>query len=155
MRVCKKCNKEKPLNQFVRNKNCKFDREYTCKACAKIRHREWFVLNKDRERERKKKWRHNNRDTVKARRKKYYRENNEKCKNINKSYRNNNKEKICAHRKLNNALTRGDVARPAYCGRCYKECVPEGHHEDYNKPLKVEWLCRTCHVQTHGEYVHA
>lgn len=47
------------------------------------------------------------------------------------------------------ALRLGQIVRPAYCERCRKECVPDGHHSDYSKPLDVQWLCRSCHVSVH------
>lgn len=25
------------------------------------------------------------------------------------------------------------------------------HHEDYDKPLEVEWMCRKCHLEEHNE----
>jgi hypothetical protein len=47
------------------------------------------------------------------------------------------------------ALTRGKLQRPDHCSKCFKECVPEAHHEDYNKPLEVTWLCADCHREEH------
>lgn len=35
-----------------------------------------------------------------------------------------------------------------------KECGDpntEMHHEDYDKPLEVTWLCRDCHLELHEE----
>jgi len=43
------------------------------------------------------------------------------------------------------AIDRGDLIRPATCDECHKEGKVIGHHEDYSKPLEVQWLCPKCH----------
>ena len=47
------------------------------------------------------------------------------------------------------AIKFGDLTRPDTCDRCGKECKPEAHHEDYDKPLDVMWLCKECHEGAH------
>jgi len=47
------------------------------------------------------------------------------------------------------ALYKGDIERPAVCSVCRMETKIEAHHEDYDKPLDVVWLCRKCHTATH------
>lgn len=48
---------------------------------------------------------------------------------------------------VSNAVARGKLTRGA-CEVCGG--VPaDGHHEDYNKPLEVRWLCRTHHMHAH------
>jgi hypothetical protein len=42
---------------------------------------------------------------------------------------------------------RGRLA-PQPCRVCGSEKV-EMHHEDYDKPLDVTWLCRPCHLALH------
>lgn len=37
---------------------------------------------------------------------------------------------------------------PQPCEKCGSEKV-EKHHEDYDKPLEVIWLCRPCHLDLH------
>jgi hypothetical protein len=54
-------------------------------------------------------------------------------------------EKYKASQDVKLALKSGVVKRPGNCSQCQKECKPEGHHEDYSKPLEVVWLCKSCH----------
>lgn len=58
---------------------------------------------------------------------------------------------IHAHRMVIQALRHGDLIKPCTCGQC--GCITEfldAHHLDYSKPLEVIWLCRSCHLKTHG-----
>ena len=49
------------------------------------------------------------------------------------------------------AIKAGFLIRPSSCSKCLKECKPEGHHDDYDKPLEVRWLCKICHNHEHGK----
>lgn len=56
---------------------------------------------------------------------------------------------------LKHAIATGQVIKPSTCEQCGK--APKnlhGHHEDYNKPLVVIWLCPKCHRIEHGR-LHA
>lgn len=65
------------------------------------------------------------------------------------SYRDKFPERRAAQIKLMNALKCGRIDRPINCSVCSKHCIPEGHHPNYDKPLKVIWLCKQCHVDFH------
>lgn len=56
------------------------------------------------------------------------------------------REKIRSRKILHNAIRDGKLIRPESCSvsGCDGKDI-EGHHEDYSKPLKVTWLCRSCH----------
>ena len=59
----------------------------------------------------------------------------------------------CARKKLCNAVRCGRIVKPKHCSRCGIEPLPHrlhGHHEDYEYPLRVEWLCAACHAECHG-----
>ncbi len=45
------------------------------------------------------------------------------------------------------ALARKHVPKKP-CGVCGHEKV-QAHHEDYSKPLDVNWLCKKHHVEAH------
>jgi len=45
------------------------------------------------------------------------------------------------------ALYRGLIIKPTCCENCNTiSSRLNGHHEDYNKPLEVIWLCSSCHT---------
>ena len=95
---------------------------------------------------------------------KYYKENKERYRRLNKEWRDSHRDKLIGytnkHRdkyrnatlsrsKLGNSIRAGKVLRKKSCEECGEECVTHGHHFDYNKPLDVVWMCRTCHVNWH------
>ena len=71
--------------------------------------------------------------------------------NDNMRYRRRQKEKDPieerARQTVRNAVKRGSLVRLP-CEVC-GEAKSEGHHDDYDKPLDVRWLCRTHHVEHH------
>lgn len=51
---------------------------------------------------------------------------------------------------VSKAIRQGDLVRPkvcSVCGRRRKKIL--AHHDDYNKPLAVRWMCTKCHGQVH------
>lgn len=55
-----------------------------------------------------------------------------------------------ARQTLKNAVNLGKVRRSTRCERCGEVTDTHGHHEDYSRPLYVEWLCVTCHSGLDG-----
>lgn len=60
-----------------------------------------------------------------------------------KIYTTDHKKKIRARVYLNIAVARNKIKKEV-CKICGSKRV-EAHHEDYNYPLKVEWLCKKHH----------
>lgn len=47
------------------------------------------------------------------------------------------------------ALRIGALVRPEVCECCGERKKLTAHHEDYQKPLDVQWLCHLCHAEKH------
>ena len=65
-----------------------------------------------------------------------------------KIYRKANPEKVKAHIK---ALKLIPIPSGTLCEICQEALAVDRHHEDYNKPLDVKFLCRNCHSGLHTE----
>ncbi len=55
--------------------------------------------------------------------------------------------RVCckAHMAVHSAVRDGTLKKPKVCEQCKRGGVIQGHHEDYSKPLSVNWLCVGCH----------
>ena len=54
--------------------------------------------------------------------------------------------KVKAWSKLHYALRAGKIIKPGLCSICGNTENIQGHHEDYNKPFEVIWVCQKCHA---------
>lgn len=63
-------------------------------------------------------------------------------------WREKNPKKTWAHGALRSGIRRG-LVEPQPCEICGEEKA-EGHHDDYDRPLAVRWLCRRHHKALHA-----
>ena len=133
---CFKCKAVKPLEEFYKHSAMADGHVNKCKEC-------------------------NRRDVQENRKAKidYYREyDRERAKlperiklNIEqtKKWRAEDKRRSVCHNAVARAIRAGELI-PQSCVRCGCE-KSVAHHEDYDKPLNVMWLCQPCHKQRHKE----
>jgi hypothetical protein len=53
------------------------------------------------------------------------------------------------------AVRKKKLNKPSFCSDCGNEFEKKelhGHHNDYSKWWRVEWLCHACHVKRHPEW---
>jgi len=75
----------------------------------------------------------------------------------NNFFRGGAKASDLAQGRLEKAVTQGKMSRPTACEECAVEerkmrdgrSNIQAHHDDYNKPLDVRWLCQPCHHEWH------
>ena len=74
----------------------------------------------------------------------------------NHFYRGGKRADKKAHDEMEAALERGILVNPGKCSQCGSVGIfrdgrnsIQGHHDDYNKPLEVRWLCQSCHHEWH------
>ncbi len=48
------------------------------------------------------------------------------------------------------ALDSGRLKPADSCGRCGSSENIHGHHDDYEEPLAILWLCASCHARRHS-----
>jgi hypothetical protein len=64
-----------------------------------------------------------------------------------REWRRANPQVARAYKLVAKAISSGELVRPEVCERCQAVGVRIcASHDDYAKPLEVEWLCDSCHV---------
>lgn len=137
-RVCCDCKIAKPLSDYYKCKKCR------CKLCEAARVRRHRAANVDYFRA-----------YDRGRRTKEFVTAEEWAEHIKVrysrtvKYREENPKKWSAHQKVGKAIRSGQLV-PQPCEQCGNTDV-HGHHDDYDKPLEVRWLCSEHHIAWHLE----
>jgi len=133
-KICFKCKKEKPISDYYKHSGMTDGHVGKCKECNKKDVQDNYIKNID-----------------------YFREYNRKrhklphAKKYNADMQRLKKKEHNAHNRVYNKYTRIDkFKKPKNCSICNKtKCRIVGHHDDYNKPLDIIWLCDSCHQKLH------
>lgn len=145
-KVCLICKEQKPASQFYKQKRGSGGIHQYCSRCFNR-----YTEERRRLPERKQKRRayiqsKSAGDAVRAR-------NRRSAKAARERY----PEKQAARKAVRRALDLGTLTIPAACEVCRAVPSPDrrggrtlhAHHDDYEQPLSVRWLCRACHVVAH------
>ena len=133
---CFKCKAVKPLEEFYKHAQMADGHLNKCRECTKKDARDHREKNLEQIREYDRK-----RGKLPERVKKNI--------EVSKKWRNADRRRSAAHNAVARALRSGQLI-PIPCERCGDE-NSLAHHEDYDKPLDVVWLCHPCHKKRHKE----
>ncbi len=131
MKECFKCGVRRPLNDFYKHKQMSDGHLNKCKDCTKS----------DASRHRL-----DNIDAIRA----YDRaRGNRQDAGYFKKYRDSYPKKYKAMNMVNNHKRAGHISELP-CEIC-GELKVVAHHDDYDKPLNIRWLCQAHHKQWHAK----
>ena len=133
---CFKCNTVKPLEDFYKHSQMLDGHVNKCKECNKND----VTSNRNKNIEKVRAYdraRSKEPERIKA------------ATEITRRWRAQDLRRQVAHSSVARAVRSGKLVRQPCC-RC-GETKTIAHHEDYDKPLEVTWLCDPCHKQRHKE----
>ena len=136
MKECFKCKTVKPLSDFYKHSKMADGHVNKCKECNKNDVTEHRNKNLEKIREY---------DRARGKESKRIKATTE----ITRAWRAEDSRRNVAHSLVAKAIRNGTLVRQP-CVRC-AEAKSLAHHEDYDHPLVVMWLCQACHKQRHKE----
>ena len=149
---CSRCNKIKGLDDFNKRKSSIDGYRSECKICHRKIGLEYYYNNREKRKAYDRLYNEKNKDKKRSAREKYKKRFPHKVKRMmqeaTRKYIEKNPEKRDAYIKVYCAIKKGTIKKEA-CKNCGSLTDLMAHHEDYNKPLEVIWLCRTCHILEH------
>jgi len=150
MKICSKCKQEKDESEFQKCKKAKDGLQYSCRECRKISCKKYYNSDKglisQQKYHRSEKGRKAQRDYSKTP------EAMEKTKQRYSNYSKYDLYKRKVYAKLHYAIKIGKIIPNNNCEICGNTYYIQGHHNDYNYPLIVEWLCINCHMEKHRKH---
>ena len=121
MYPCYVCKEQKSVSEFYKDLSRSSGVSSKCKDCQKNKAREYRTTDEGKKKR-----------VVLARK-----------------WKRDNKEKENAHKKVARAIKVGKLVKPTVCSICPSTEKIEGHHDDYDYPFIIRWLCQKCHLDHH------
>lgn len=149
---CSKCGEVKPRSDYFRERRSRDGLRSCCKTCHQAGVKESHARHADAYHERNVRQSRGrtreDRNRHKATWREKYRERNVERQ---RAFRRDNPEKASAWIAVASAIRNGSLKRADACQRCgAKDSWLEASHDDYARPLDVEWLCACCHRAKDG-----
>lgn len=143
VRVCRKCGKPKTISDGF------YSNRHVCKVCIIERVSKYQKTPEGREAHHKSnnKWGKTEKGKLSKKKYKHTKKGRESGRKHYYSMMRRIPEKLRARALINTHIRRGKLIRPNICENCGGHTFTDAHHEDYNKPLEVNWLCYNCHVK--------
>lgn len=135
-KTCFKCGEEKDAAEFYDHSEMGDGRLGKCKECTKVDVRANRAANIDY-------YRAYDRERAKLPHRR------ESCDAQSRKWRTADKRRMKCHNAVARAVKAGTLKKKP-CERCGNQ-KSLAHHEDYDKPLDVMWLCQPCHKVRHAE----
>lgn len=162
MKECFKCGKNKALSEYYKHSEMADGHLNKCKECARkdviknrIKNVDYYReydksrMNEPQRIEAREKWANSEagKESHMLAKVRWAAKNPEKDLEAKRKWRQANKQKVNAHTRVRRAVASGKLIKTP-CIVCGNK-KSQGHHEDYNKPLDVKWLCAACHGAEH------
>jgi hypothetical protein len=145
--ICIKCNASLPqslidIYEHVCNR-CRYAAlPEPIKAKKRAQAKEWRAQNLERAKEAVSRWGKNNPDKVREYSRRKKRKRSRKINNTPEQWK-----KVLCRARTKYAVKSGKLKK-SLCEGCGSRKV-EAHHEDYDRPYMIRWLCPSCHKDVH------
>ena len=157
MKKCSKCGVEKPESSFTKGVGTNL--RSACRDCNNSQNKGYYAKNREAVLNRMEAQRHRDIEAFRASRKEYQKRLRMTPGFGKKNYawvKTNKPIERKARQALAEAVRHGIIVKPNSCEDCRQEFQIRqihGHHESYDKPLDVIWLCHRCHFKRHGRFI--
>ena len=126
------------MNKIISISKEKYLKEYN---------KEYYKKNKYKMKENRKIYYEKNKDKINEKGKLYKKKNKEYYRQYSRDYKKKTKDKVNARNMAERYII---ISINQLCKDC-NELATHRHHEDYNKPLEVIFLCTKCHRERHRQ----
>lgn len=141
MKICNVCKKSKPLSEYHKDRRLISGLKNKCGTCSALALKKYREKRPEIFRDAQRKWKKKNPDKPK----KWDRENSKYRTDYQREY-----SKRPEVKKKNKARKLGrTIPLKSHCEKCSSRDNLERHHPDYDKPLEVVTLCKSCHIGVH------